>query len=649
MSSQVPTQLPCPAPGWGFFLSGVLLGVTRLLCWSFGGDVSLAAAATDAAQFLSVGAALGAVLSLLAPARSKRALYPLLLCALSYGLGLFTLGEDLEHFSTRQQLLPPSLVYHFLIVLLSGTLPAAFFLAHALRTPRLRGLSLLCGVLLVWLGDRVLVHDYPGIHFLTAMIALVLSGQALTHLFPSAWLKAPPRLAWPLAGVLISVPLFVLPSSKVSAHLANSSGAAFAPIFARLQQKIAHDEAPATDGSTSEWFKDRSSHPDVPPTDPPLLPKNLIVVLITVDAVRADLLLNRKHDQQLPTFARLRDEGVSFTQARSPGTLTKVSLSGLFLGTYFSQQYWSQMEGRDRGILSVHEDETPRFPALLRKNGVRTANVRSVSWLRNDLILGGFQTDTYIPYPKKESYYTPSPPVMKEVRKKLSKYAKKATPAFIYSHLSDPHAPYDQGKKKKGSAFERYVSEVALVDSQLALLVEQLSKENLRDRCLLIVSADHGEAFGEHKSNTHGTTLYDEGMHVPLFFWRPDGESKVVDDLVSLIDLGPTVLDAFSLATPGISMGQSLLAYLTDEPPRLTRPILSETRLMRALVSQERMKLILDTRSGRKELYDLKTDPSEEHNLADDKALLLPVQRELEAFFVAHQIRREGYELPYLR
>jgi arylsulfatase A-like enzyme len=165
----------------------------------------------------------------------------------------------------------------------------------------------------------------------------------------------------------------------------------------------------------------------------------------------------------------------------------------------------------------------------------------------------------------------------------------------------------------------------------------------------LIVASDHGEAFGEHGAKTHGTTLYDEVLRVPLLFWRPGIEPAVVHEMVTLIDLGPTILDAFSLPTSPHIMGQSLLPFISGKSPELTRPILAETRLIQAFVNQDRMKLIFDTRSGRKELYDLKKDPEEKTDLAGDEQLMSQVWPPLQTFFRAHTIKREGYTPPFIR
>lgn len=168
-------------------------------------------------------------------------------------------------------------------------------------------------------------------------------------------------------------------------------------------------------------------------------------------------------------------------------------------------------------------------------------------------------------------------------------------------------------------------------------------------RTLLIVSADHGEAFGEHDSRAHGTTLYDEVLRVPLLFAFPGATPRRVDEQVTLLDVGPTVLDVFGLPTPGYMMGQSLAPFLRGESPVLTRPILAENRLVQAWITRDGKNLIWDTQSGRKELYDLEADPTELDNLADDAAALAQPLADPRAFVETHRLRKDGYRTPYVR
>jgi arylsulfatase A-like enzyme len=217
-------------------------------------------------------------------------------------------------------------------------------------------------------------------------------------------------------------------------------------------------------------------------------------------------------------------------------------------------------------------------------------------------------------------------------------------PLFLFLHLLDAHAPYDSASG--ASAFERYLGELGLVDQQLARLVALLNAR-FAGRAALIVTADHGEAFAEHGAYYHATALYEEQIRVPLLISVPGVEPRAVSTPVSLVDLGPTILDLFGLATPGHFMGESLTAFLRGESPTLTRPIAAEVRLMHMLIDPDGYKSIIDDRTHIGEVYDLHRDPGEHRNLNDGGAAPAARLALLDAFFSAHRNQRPGYKLPF--
>ena len=85
---------------------------------------------------------------------------------------------------------------------------------------------------------------------------------------------------------------------------------------------------------------------------------------------------------------------------------------------------------------------------------------------------------------------------------------------FGFIHLTEPHAPYDRGSVKSGPQLERYVSEVAETDRYLGKIITTLSSYPLAGRSILVVTSDHGEAFGEHGTVQHTKT--DDRLRVHL-------------------------------------------------------------------------------------------------------------------------------------
>jgi arylsulfatase A-like enzyme len=608
----------------------------------------------DAASFMSFGACVALAVALwgrFAPAGRRWGLGAAALAAL--GVALYTLPDDLDNFSGRlEEQLPPELTLAAGIVIIAAAIPCAAAVGRWLSLhPAGAALGVATAIGGLVLNDRVLPADYSGIHFFIAWCSATLAGQSLVERplprvrrMHQRLVRLPraARLGLSLAAFLLAAGvLMVPPPASAAMALTRSDGSAFHWFFSRLRA-AGRQRLTTSAHADSPWFRDRRDAPPVAPSSPRLLPENALVILITLDALRAELIGSGDFDAKLPNLARLRDESVWFSQARAPGTLTKVSLASLFMGTYFSQQYWT-----GRGALAPREDPSPRFPELLGAAGVRTIHVRAITWLRNDNgVARGFAEEHNVRYRKHQ--YTPARPMMNQALELLAELDQR--PTFLFMHLMDAHSPYDSGKRRKGaSEFERYVAEVGVADKEIGRLLALLEQPELKARTLLVVSADHGESFGEHRSRTHGTTLYDETLHVPLLVRLPDRRTRRVDTRVGLIDVGPTLLDSMGLSTPGHFMGQSLVPILRGEHVELTRPLIGETRLMQSYVTPAGLKLIFDPRRDRTELYDLNSDPSESQNLADVDELVQPPLADLLLFLDAHRLRREGYEPPFVR
>jgi arylsulfatase A-like enzyme len=326
-----------------------------------------------------------------------------------------------------------------------------------------------------------------------------------------------------------------------------------------------------------------------------------------------------------------------------------VSLTTLFTGRYFSQLRWQLFgQGAMRFLYAV-DDPAPRFPELLSRGAVDTADYLGLIFLTGRFgVTRGFTEEFSAVTDRRHALATE---VLTPLLRRLGRVGR--TPFFAYAHAMEPHEPYDRGKLRRGSDYLRYVSEVAAVDPWIGKLV-RLLRQRFPTRGYLMVSGDHGEAFGEHGTRFHSKTLYEELVRVPIVIWGPGIAARRYREPVGHVDLGPTILELFRQPVPPEHMGQSLLPLVLGqggaEPERLLRPLIAEGRLRRALFRPDGLKVIDDTRLATVEVYDLGSDPGETRNLFDsERERVEPAVAELRAFFARHALRRPGYHPPFKR
>jgi arylsulfatase A-like enzyme len=642
------------------------LAIAVAVPWPRGGVILRAAHHLfDLAQTVGIGAILAAIVGLGAaflplPLWGLLAAYLALATAGMYAIleaelrrqAVVLLNGRVEH--------PLFEIYVFLCGL---ALPVAHLLgAFFARFRRLRAVPLVVTLIGVVINHAILRDDYPGVHGAIAVAAAILSGATLgpaVHERLARRTKPWARIGAAIAAAACATTAIVIsPSNSVRLELFKEPGASAAWALARTVwsvPKVAGLTAPPS----SPWLSDRAGQPPAPPSQPPLFAGPPVVVFITIDAVRADVIDDPKHERALPTIAQLKRTSAYFARATSPGSQTSVSLSTAFSGRYFSQLVWeSYGQGISRFDYAAR-DPSPRFPELLTSRAVRTASFCSLNFLTGDYgVIRGFEEERMLASGRN---HAPAKPVIDALLERLKRIGP-SEPALLYAHLTEPHAPYDRGQPAKPSApdapgdaregapkasdWERYIAEIGVADAELARVIRQLGLK-FPDRGVLIVSSDHGEAFGEHGTWNHTKTLYEELLRVPLIIRGPGVRARRIEQPVGLIDVGPTILDIFGVETPPGFMAQSLVPLLRGEDKPLDRPILAEGRLRRALYVG-RFKIIEDSRRKVLEAYDLEADPGELKNLAgtSDERVGAALSA-LHAFFEAHTARVPGYSPPY--
>ena len=176
---------------------------------------------------------------------------------------------------------------------------------------------------------------------------------------------------------------------------------------------------------------------------------------------------------------------------------------------------------------------------------------------------------------------------------------------------------------------------LSYADEQFGKVVDYLEQSGLRERTLVIVTADHGESLGEHGHFfNHGNSVYEPSVKVPLLLYLPDGRfaGRRTEASVALIDLFPTVLELLQVSSSQPVQGRSLLPLMEGRPRQPVGYYLETIQpeykqpggMLRGLL-QGRYKYIRTDGLGptgeiRRELYDLQADPQELQNLVASRS-----------------------------
>jgi arylsulfatase A-like enzyme len=365
------------------------------------------------------------------------------------------------------------------------------------------------------------------------------------------------------------------------------------------------------------------------------------ILIVTIDAFRAD---------RLGVAGYSRPPG----SAGSAGHSLTPTLDALAeRGAYF-RRVWSQAPNTPRSFPSIvtgrfptdiaFDKPTVNYPNLLPANqtvfqvlaatGLRPIGIFSHFYFTAERgISRGFAEWSNdgagtIAESNKDSA---SPRIVPRVIARLKLAAAKHERFVLWTHLFEPHSSYMPHKEFPTSLsgvpglMEKYDYEIAFTDLWVKKLFDEVKALGLEKNTAIVVCADHGEAWGEHKQYFHGTDLFDEQTRVPLIIAIPGQTPRVINDEVELIDVAPTLLDLVGAPIPAAMRGRSLLPRIEGKPLAAV-PIYAEQMPATAWPHQAAMmvdgdhKIIHRISDRRWELYDLERDPGEKNNLAANPA-----------------------------
>jgi arylsulfatase A-like enzyme len=286
------------------------------------------------------------------------------------------------------------------------------------------------------------------------------------------------------------------------------------------------------------------------------------VVLITIDTLRADRLgvYGYERAPTSPVLDGWAKSAVLFERAFSQAPWTVPSLGSLFTGRF----------PVEAGVYTNRGGITPdlaTLPELFRRQGFETASFNTHALLVNQS--GGFRRGFREVFPdairpeKRGQHKIPWTDTEPHLMRWLEEHAGEER-FFLWIHDMDPHAPPTAGNPyldKPG--WHAYDAEVRWVDEAIGRILAKLDALGIRDELLLVFTADHGEAFGEHGFRGHQDVMYDEVLRVPLILSYPGVERGLrIAQPVPLIDLFATIAELAGLPLPAGTRGESLVPLI---------------------------------------------------------------------------------------
>ncbi|MBN1460574.1 MAG: sulfatase [Armatimonadetes bacterium] len=448
------------------------------------------------------------------------------------------------------------------------------------------------------------------------------------------------------------------------------------PEQARLEVRLRPVPSSQIESKPRPYVPETAAIPQVSlPGRKPERPPDVFIYLI--DALRADHLgcygYDRPTSPQIDAFAR---EATLFEEAHTPTTWTRPAVASLLTGLYamvHGAMHWSD------GLA-----EWPYLmPEILREGGYETYGFVTNA---NITATMGFDQgwDQYV-------FRQGSGHWVNEMLASRLEEGGSPKPLFAYCHIVEPHAPYSPGPEAKRqfdrgilgrcdgslSALEKagvihpkldaqdiehlidlYDAEVWEGDRAFGEFITLLQWAGRYEDSLIILVADHGEAFAEHDTLQHAWDLNQETLRVPLIVRFPQGRwaGERVRERASLLDLLPTVLGETGVSTdlpyrlPGLDLAR--FASASEEAP--TRVIYGETSRwdsndvdLVAVIDSDGWKRVIDVSVPPQEtaaqsslgLWNTRTDTRECDDALQDQPVRAAYEEQLLARWLVEQYR----------
>lgn len=408
--------------------------------------------------------------------------------------------------------------------------------------------------------------------------------------------------------------------------------------------------------------------------DSPSAPAPPNVVLIVVDTLRADHLTDGSDGRDtLGPVVALAAQATRFTACYAPASWTRPSVATVFSGM-MPARHRAQIGGTNRLNQVI-----PTLAEVLQEAGFATAGYSAnVVVSRKSGFDQGF--GRFMDYEGGVQAY---PDIGGMMRLARSWVRTAGRPFFLYLQPMNVHGPYrvppeyqtlllgrrpsdvfDYQRPPRTTLMEGALDQRAEIDEgyltslrdqydtavrysmeKLGELFDEMRRQGSWEESLVILTSDHGEELFDHAGFSHGYTLFEEVVRVPLYVKLP-GQTEPAErsDRVSLADIYPTVMEALGLPLPRQLDGRSLLS-VGDPDRELVFELNNRERFLgRALLSgsYKLIETVVDYQHHTDEvtLFDLERDPAERENLAPERPeLTAALLSRMEEIFTHYESR----------
>ncbi|HNF96352.1 MAG TPA: sulfatase [Pseudomonadota bacterium] len=394
-------------------------------------------------------------------------------------------------------------------------------------------------------------------------------------------------------------------------------------------------------------------------------PKNVVFWLS--DDTRADKfkLWNKSSRVETPVLDEFSKRATRFAVTYSQGNESRVSHASLFTGLYPSQHKFIS----DKAVLP---DSFVIIPEVMKQAGLYT-----IAHIANGYITKrwGFGDGwDLLKNHIHEGGGLKSAELVGDAANFIEKGPGKTKPFFLYLGTIDAHvswrayepwiSKYDpnpySGPFVKGcmdpqldkivagqltvTARDRqrvialYDCDISYNDHHFGKLLELLKKTGHENDTMVIYTSDHGEEFWDHGRIGHGQSLRQELIHIPLWIYYPPlfPGGKVVEEGAELVDLLPTLADAFGMPIPKDVQGESLIPIAQGVSGGYPRPAIASQYELAHVMRLGRYKLWVGG-SGQVKLYDGQDDPGEQKELNQEQPLALRFVTDAMGLWMAYQ------------